>query len=70
MSNKNRNINEDSEKETPVIFPIGVLLSCFATIPLIYGLTQNQISASIAGGVIILIGFVLIGIGYIQNKNN
>ncbi|HPO50387.1 MAG TPA: hypothetical protein PLO89_08705 [Spirochaetota bacterium] len=66
MSNKD--INENTEKETPVMLPVGVLLTCFSSIPLIFGLTQSEVSVTIAGGIFILMGIILTIAGYVQNK--
>lgn len=68
MSQYDKKRIENEEEETPILFPVGILLSCFAAVPLIYGLTQKQIEASIIGGVMILIGLGMTCFGYFTAK--
>ena len=68
MSEHYKNTNQNEEKETPIIFVIGILLICFALIPLLYGLIQPQFQTVIFGGIAILIGLIFFAIGYLQIK--
>ncbi|OHD16094.1 MAG: hypothetical protein A2Y34_14435 [Spirochaetes bacterium GWC1_27_15] len=68
MSEHYKNTNQNEEKETPIIFVIGILLICFALIPLLYGLIQSQFQTVIFGGIAILIGLIFFAIGYLQIK--
>lgn len=69
MSNNNKNFNDHEEDETPVIFPMGILLGTIGIIPLLYGLTQKQFNVTIVGSIIIFIGAVFTVIGFLKNRS-
>ncbi|HNZ25796.1 MAG TPA: hypothetical protein PK385_04855 [Spirochaetota bacterium] len=68
MSEFQKNLEEDNQKETPMTYAIGILILCCSLIPILYGISMKNVNSLIIGGITMIASALLIFFRFLFDK--
>ncbi|MBP7552020.1 MAG: hypothetical protein KA885_01235 [Spirochaetes bacterium] len=68
MSQFQKNLEENNQKETPMTYAIGILILCCSIVPILYGISIKDFKSIIVGGALILFSVLIMFLRYIIDK--